>query len=283
MLIAQESWTNPHPGKKRHVKCDETKPACKNCIKWAGFCGGYEAINTNHKAATIKKAIIALPSPDLEATSSPEEFEIPPSDYFWQFQSSESLSPPASIDSQTSPYAYPSYPAQLAGSYYTPTTSSAVFDDTFWQLTLPQLVQDNTAIRYANLAVQTLIFAKGPASITCGKPNSVCDYYGEALVCYGLALSETRRATAWQTDTRVAVLCCMFFVIFETLNGDKEAAQAHLQSGQRLLGELGPDDFRQELRNVSRYLAQQTGEFAMDGSSHFAGDERCSILESLVF
>ncbi|KAG7402783.1 putative transcriptional regulatory protein [Fusarium oxysporum f. sp. raphani] len=27
--------------KKRHVKCDETKPSCLNCLKWKGSCHGY--------------------------------------------------------------------------------------------------------------------------------------------------------------------------------------------------------------------------------------------------
>ncbi|EXM13230.1 hypothetical protein FOTG_18317 [Fusarium oxysporum f. sp. vasinfectum 25433] len=26
---------------KRHVKCDETKPSCLNCLKWKGSCDGY--------------------------------------------------------------------------------------------------------------------------------------------------------------------------------------------------------------------------------------------------
>ncbi|KAG6017886.1 hypothetical protein E4U43_008440 [Claviceps pusilla] len=269
---------------KRHVKCDETKPACKNCIKWAGYCSGYEAIHSNSKSMTtnspVRKALIALPSPDLDATSSPEELDMTSQDYFWQFPSpAASLSPPASIDFQTSPFTYPSY---AATSYFPATPPATVFDDIFWECTLPQLIQDSAAIRYANLAVHTLIYAKCPESASLGKATGH-DYYGEALICYGLALSETRKATSQQTDLFEAVVSCMFFVIFETLNGDRASAQAHLQSGQRLSSELGVEDFHRNLRGVLQYLAQQAREFKFDDTNAFAGERRCSILESLVF
>ncbi|KAG6004041.1 hypothetical protein E4U21_001437 [Claviceps maximensis] len=269
--------------KKRHVKCDETKPACKNCIKWAGYCSGYEAIHSNPKStttnSTMRKPLIAL-SPDLDVTSSPEELDITSQDYFWQFHSpTASLSPPASIDFQNSPYTYPSY---AAASYFSATPPATVFDDIFWDCTLPQLIQDSAAIRYANLAVHTLIYAKCPESASLGKATGH-DYYGEALICYGLALSETRKATSQKTDILEAVISCMFFVIFETLNGDRASAQAHSQSGQRLSTELGAEDFHQSLRSVLQYLAQQVREFSFDHTDFCAGESRRSILESLVF
>ncbi|KAI3571130.1 hypothetical protein IWW34DRAFT_899379 [Fusarium oxysporum f. sp. albedinis] len=40
-VLHHEFVTNLFPGKKRHVKCDETKPSCLNCLKWKGSCHGY--------------------------------------------------------------------------------------------------------------------------------------------------------------------------------------------------------------------------------------------------
>ncbi|KAK2931634.1 Zn2-C6 fungal-type DNA-binding domain [Fusarium oxysporum f. sp. vasinfectum] len=40
-VLHHEFVTNLFPGKKRHVKCDETKPSCLNCLKWKGSCDGY--------------------------------------------------------------------------------------------------------------------------------------------------------------------------------------------------------------------------------------------------
>lgn len=235
----------------------------------------------------VKKASITPPSPELEGTSSPEELELPLYDYGWQFQPPENLSPPESVDSQISPYGCLNCSSHSAGPYFgNPATCCATFDDTFWTLTLPHLVQDNTAIRYANLAVHALIFAKGPSPAHAGKFNGR-DHYGEALICYGLALQEARQATARKTDLREAVICSMFFVIFETINGDREAAQAHLQSGQKILEELGhssngAEGFRKELRNVLRYLAQQAREFGVDEPNQYSGEAGGSILDKLM-
>lgn len=273
--------------RRRHVKCDETKPACKNCIKWAGFCGGYEPIHTTQSKTSVKKTIITPPSPELDSTSSPEELELPLYDYGWQFQPPENLSPPESIDSQISPYGcVPCSGQQPSGPYFSLPGPSAAFDDTFWTFALPQLVQDNTAIRYANMAVHALMFAKGPTPAQGGRIDGR-DHYGEALICYGLALQEARRATMRQTDLREAVVCCMFFVIFETINGDREAAQAHLMSGQKILDELGhgcngAEGFRKELRHVLQYLAQQARDFGVDGPNQYGGEEGGGILDKLM-
>ncbi|KAG5924920.1 hypothetical protein E4U61_005767 [Claviceps capensis] len=269
---------------KRHVKCDETKPACKNCIKWAGYCGGYEAIHSHSKSPTrtTKKPLLAHPSSDRDVTSSPEDSAAGPQDYFWQYQSpSGSVSPPASIGSQNSLHSFPSY---VAAPCFSTTAPPTIFDDAFWECILPRLVQDNPAIHYAHQAVHTLLCAKS-AEVPYLGPAAGRDYYGEALTCYGLALSETRKATSQQTDLREAIVCCMFFVIFESLNGDRASAQAHLQSGQRLSMELGAEDFHRNLHIVLQYVAQQARDFDFDfDDTHgLAGERRRSILESLVF
>lgn len=227
-------------------------------------------------------------SPELEATSSPEtfEFELPEYGYGWQYQADE-LSPPISIDPQLSPYyCGPSSLAQPVGAYFTPCQQYPVFDETFWSITLPRLVQDHAAIRYANMAVHALIFAKGPTAPPSGKLSGR-DYYGEALTCYGLALQEARRATSRQTDLREAVICCMFFVIFETINGDREAAHSHLQCGQKIMSELGleytgTEAFQRELKHVTKYLARQAREFGVDGSGSSKGFDCGNILDRLM-
>ncbi|KHN97025.1 C6 zinc finger domain protein [Metarhizium album ARSEF 1941] len=270
---------------RRHVKCDETKPACKNCIKWAGFCGGYEPILAQSKTS-VKQTVLTPPSPEFDSTSSPEELELPLYDSGWQFQLPENLSPPELIDSQLSSYGWPSCPTQPTGPHFSVPAACPTFDDTFWALTLPQLVQENLAIRYANVAVHVLLLAKGPTVVGAGNVIER-DHYGEALSSYGRALQEARRATTGYTDLRETAVCCMFFVIFEAINGDREAAQAHLHSGQKILEEISPEyngvqGFRKELRNVLRYLAQQARGFALDGAHQYGGDEGGSILDTLM-
>lgn len=169
--------------------------------------------------------------------------------------------------------------------------ASRIFDDAFWKETMPRLVRDSTAVRYANIAVHTLISAKRPTLIHSGDTHRHFhdrgggDHYGAALTCYGHALREARTASANHGDLREAILCSMFFVIFETINGDQAAAEAHLQSGQRILDELSrarareqhgrqhgggeAESLRRQLRYVLQFLAEQARDFRdTDGPGH---------------
>lgn len=67
---------------------------------------------------------------------------------------------------------------------------------------------------------------------------------------------------------RAAVLCSMFFVLFEGLNGDRDAAEAQLLCGQRMVDELhqlvpngmalaNTTTLRKELRNLIQYISLQ--------------------------
>ena len=136
------------------------------------------------------------------------------------------------------------------------------FDPAVWDKTLTELMQESTAIRNANLAVHTLVFSRGPSPMSFGG-QSGRDHYGEALICHGLALHEAGRATS---DLREAVICCMFFVVFETINGDRQAAHSHVQSGKKMLWELRggaceSDEFQNSLRYVVQCIAKQARDF----------------------
>ncbi|KIE02313.1 C6 zinc finger domain protein, partial [Metarhizium majus ARSEF 297] len=253
------------------------------CVTW--FCGGYEPI-LNQSKSPVKQTFVTPRSPEIDGTSSPEELDLSLYDSGYQLQLPENLSPPESIDSQASSYGCPSYQPQPTGHYFTVPDTRSTFDDTFWTFQLPRLAHDNPAIRYANMAVHALLFAKGHTLARAGKVTER-DHYGEALSCYGIALQEARQATTGYIDLREAVICCMFFVIFETINGDREAAQAHLQSGQRILEEIDPEyngaeGFRKELRNVLQFLAQQARESGLDEANQRGGDEGGSILDTLM-
>ena len=184
----------------------------------------------------------------------------------------------------------------VSASIQSPLPQICVFDDAFWNETMPRLIRDSTAVRYANIAVHTLISAKSPTLIHSGdlhrhfhsQSDGDIDHYGAALTCYGHALREARTASASHGDLREAILCSMFFVLFETINGDQAAAEAHLQSGQRILDELSlaqaqdlygtqhgggnggeAESLRKQLRYVLQFLAVQARDFGdKDGPGH---------------
>lgn len=143
-----------------------------------------------------------------------------------------------------------------------------ILDATFWTDTVPRLVRENLAVRYANMAVHILILSKQPGLTIQESPDFGTDHYSLALAHYGLALKQMRHSSEMAGGIRSAVLCSMLFVIFEALNGDREAAESHLLCGQRMLNELqqllppgiaatGAGSLRKELRNLMQYISLQ--------------------------
>lgn len=146
---------------------------------------------------------------------------------------------------------------------------ASILDAAFWTDTVPRLVRDNLAVRYANMAVHILILSKQPELIVSDGSSDGQDHYSQALGYYGLAIRQMRDAHEAGGNLRAAILCSMFFVIFEAINGDKDAAEAHLQCGQRMLDNLfsllpqsaiigsSAGSLRKEIRNLLQYISLQ--------------------------
>jgi hypothetical protein len=67
---AQKVRTGCITCKKRHVKCDETKPHCNNCLRNRGHCEGYvESKKKRHGPVQLcwnLKDVSRIPSPRLQ-------------------------------------------------------------------------------------------------------------------------------------------------------------------------------------------------------------------------
>lgn len=143
-------------------------------------------------------------------------------------------------------------------------TGSGILDAAFWTDTVPRLVRDNLAVRYANMAVHLLILSK-----QSDVHPQVSEQFSQALGYYGLAIRKMRDSYESNGGLRAAILCSMFFIIFEAINGDREAAEAHLFSGQSMLNDLfallpqasmmgaSAGSLRKELKNLLQYLSLQ--------------------------
>lgn len=140
-----------------------------------------------------------------------------------------------------------------------------ILNGTIWADIVPRLMHENLAVRHANLAVYTLIISKQPELTLPEIPDLRTSHYSLALAHYGRALREMRVANSMCCGIRTAILCSMYFVVFESLNGDKQAAELHLLCGQRLLSELqqplpygiadsSADSFRKEIGNLLQYI-----------------------------
>jgi hypothetical protein len=137
----------------------------------------------------------------------------------------------------------------------------------FWIKTVPSLLRANSSVKYANLAIHALIDSKRPQWVEEGPLLPGQDSYSRALKYHGQALGAVRHKPANRESLQSATLCCLFFIIFEMMNGDVNAAQAHMYNGCRMMNELrGPGRpsthgienmlFR-ELQKALRFVAMQ--------------------------
>lgn len=128
------------------------------------------------------------------------------------------------------------------------TTRGNSFDEKFWRTTVPYLLRRNTAVWYANLAIHALIDSKRPTWIEDGGGHS-SDSFRRALKYHGLALGQLRKEAITRSALQSAMLCCLFFVIFEMMNGDDKAAQAHMYNGCKMMSEIQKNETGQTLSN----------------------------------
>ncbi|KAJ4153772.1 hypothetical protein LMH87_010245 [Akanthomyces muscarius] len=277
--------------KRRHVKCDEAKPNCNRCLKLSGVCGGYAPLRSKSCSPKITAesraedlSILELTHTTHEITS--PEITTPEGGVMTPSTAAMKLATPPFLHAKLAVDYFSEQQGMIGGgdsvferssTSYLCHDSAPVVDDVgeigildgpFWTDTVPRLVRENLAIRYANLAIHTLIISKQPELTLQEVSDLGTNHYSLALVHYGVALKEMRNANPMCDGIRAAVLCSMFFVIFEALNGDREAAESHLLCGQRLLNELqhllpsgiaasSAGSLRKELRNLLHYITMQ--------------------------
>lgn len=137
-------------------------------------------------------------------------------------------------------------------------------------MTVPYLLRQNASVWYANLAIHALIDAKRPNWVVEDGAGHSGASYRRALRYHGLALSQLRKEAVSRGSLQSATLCCLFFVVFEMMNGDDKAAQAHMYNGCKMMDELyrnthgrtltsiGIENMlHRELQKALRFLAQQ--------------------------
>ncbi|KAM3457926.1 hypothetical protein NHJ6243_007612 [Beauveria neobassiana] len=207
-LLEQKSLTD---GRKRHVKCDETRPSCLNCIKWRGYCDSYadasesKGTSDNTKLIHTKKAPLILTEPlvnTLRFTSEDQRL------YFDEW-------------------------AGLSVTFL----SGGLSHTRLWTATMPQLTLEEPTLRYGAMAIGALRRA-------CGPDNSLAAltqdnrHYLNAVTLYCEALRLQARASPTQEGLRTALLSSLLFICFESQRGNMPAALKHITHGFSMLNEL---------------------------------------------
>ncbi|KAJ3485029.1 hypothetical protein NLG97_g6907 [Lecanicillium saksenae] len=231
--------------KKRHVKCDEAKPSCNRCLKWSGVCGGYEPPRA--KSCPPKSTAASRAAGAKSPCSRPRTVCEPPSPAIPTLDESVVTPSVAGSEPATPPFLQVYQPLDYFSDHNdgyssggssvgtvnaampvmsSPGASSVsnvgeigILDATFWTDTVPRLVRENLAVRYANMAVHILILSKQPELIIQESPDLGTDHYSLALAHYGLALKQMRHSSEIFSSLRIRdVNFNRCLIIFHLLN-----------------------------------------------------------------
>ncbi|KAG5921369.1 hypothetical protein E4U53_003805 [Claviceps sorghi] len=225
MLTFRQNLAGLPISRKRHVKCDETRPACLKCLKWRGYCDAYtdpapdqssnsppstsQHVGAGRDAHTqlihTKKAPLLIAEPDVNSV---------------RFSSSEQKA----------------YFNEWIG--LSITFLGGGFNQTrLWAVTMPQVTMDETTLRYGAMAVGALrkaYEAAGP-SAELGPDNG---HYLNGVIYYCEALRLQSKAKPTRGGLRTALLSSLLFICFEAQRGNMPAALKHISHGFSMLNEL---------------------------------------------
>ncbi|KAI2637856.1 hypothetical protein GGS26DRAFT_545341 [Hypomontagnella submonticulosa] len=221
--------------KRRHVKCDEEKPHCSNCIQGGRHCAGY-AVKQRKRA----------PSPDQICWDSQQVTHRQPPRIRVQFDLN-------SLDFQDTTGML--YFREFVDLMQGPWTTAASSGD-LWAVILPQLARNSSTLRYAGMAV-------GALSVWCRKstyrslravsvpalPLTEGDshyFHAVGYYCQSLKLQSQR------ASVQDALFLSVLLLFFEILRGNRKAALDHVNHGLALLlGLLADEDAHLSIADLS--------------------------------
>lgn len=176
---------------------------------------------------------------------------------------------PKTIESHDTNSVEPSTPDSSGSTRTMHIHDTSALGSDFWKELAPEMFQNYPAVRSASLAVHMLIHAKPLPPTGPGQGDREENQFERAFACYGQALRDCMQASMSPEGLRPAILCSLFFIIFDIIHDDMAAAKAHFDSGRKLLDEYlrmkpqdfdGPEkDLSEELKHAMQFLVDQTG------------------------
>lgn len=207
-LLVDRKWLlNLVGARKRHLKCDETKPSCIRCQNDGHKCDGYHV----------------LPAPPQRNT------------------------PPGKSPCPRVPSALPLLPAfddpiqrELFASFVSCTAeaSSLYFGVDFWARRVLQLSLSEASIRYALCSLSALqrISTVLPADPYFDVPklqHYALQQYNQAVKCTQALLKESSDGS--EEKFIKGLVTCALFVCYENFIGNYEVSHMHLQNGLQII------------------------------------------------
>ncbi|KAH9989884.1 hypothetical protein F4779DRAFT_259484 [Xylariaceae sp. FL0662B] len=211
--------------KKRHIKCDEAKPHCRNCLESRGHCEGYVAKPTKKPASPPiqlcwdSKQSARSASPRMQLQLDPDSLDFRDTRSMLYFQEFVSL---------------------VQGPWI-----AAASNGDLWEVTLPQLARNNNTLRHAAMGIGALSVwhrqsknASLHAASMPALPKAEQDthyFHAVAYYCHSLKLQNQR------PSPHDALFLSVLFLFFETLRGNLKAALDHVNHGLAMLVTLLAD------------------------------------------
>jgi hypothetical protein len=188
----------------RRVKCDETKPYCKRCIRFGVDCDGYPLIYRRSENSTSRTILPkdqnlnheVLEFPSIQKIYSGPLFEDKQEGRCFRFFCEEAAS-------------------QIAGPAQSP----------LWHRIIPEACEAEPFVRHAVVAIAALSKINTNSG---GQANTRALDYEYALKQYSKALRGMRLSIAsGKHDMRNALLACILVFCFESLQGNPGVAPTH--------------------------------------------------------
>jgi hypothetical protein len=225
--------------KARHVKCDETRPACMRCLNFWGVCEGYAIKHKNLPRVPKLAAIAPKPaqrtSTYLEPSKMVDGKRVPIN----RMKSLLSMS----ISSVTGVKTTQEYRYLQLFQAETATELPGVFGGDLWGYLVMQASQKEDFVKDAVMAIgalsscsRNLISVRQDSNIEEPRVVARSPEYQFALQKYGKSIREMQnRLKSGEKGIRTALIACLLVICFEGLQGNYFLAMEHAVSGGNLL------------------------------------------------
>ncbi|KAH8687345.1 hypothetical protein BGZ60DRAFT_510060 [Tricladium varicosporioides] len=231
--------------KARHLKCDETRPACKKCAGAGYDCDGYDtSLKKTRKSKTHAQSreLAIIPALNQVKGSTEEKASFD----FFQGWTSKELSVP--------------------------------FDAKFWKRAVLQISHSEPTIWHSMLALssahQCTMFIDENGNIPASRRHRAVEYYTKAL---GLLANSK---TSSQLSLELVLVNCVIFVFLEIFLGNNKGAMRHLQSGTKIMNnyraQKSKKGFKQRLNEdslIERGIAPLIATMSLHAHENMTDDE----------
>ncbi|KAK7906604.1 hypothetical protein PG985_016341 [Apiospora marii] len=206
--------------KRRHIRCDEAKPSCQNCVKGQRPCGYASAGKSESAATTLtsrRPLAVHVASPQKQALLDADCLHFHDATgarYFQEF-------------------------AKLMQGYWITGTSNR----DFWGVTAPQFARTNPFCRHAAMAIGALSIwyrESDARSLRARRPNEESAHYVQALSHHGRSLRTMHHQQSLSLHD--ASFLAVLLLFFDLLRGNSQAALTHVNHGLALVLALMTDD-----------------------------------------